>query len=75
MISRVLIILLAFIVAGVQATRGAWVESAGLAGLGLGLLILRVWGARPGRRWLAWPAFAITAAAMVIVAMRTLGKS
>jgi hypothetical protein len=69
-ISRVLVIVLAFIVAAIQASRGAWIESAGLVGLGAGLLILRIWGAQPGRRWLAWPAFSITALAMVVVAMR-----
>jgi hypothetical protein len=74
-ISRVLVIVLAFIVAAVQATRGAWIESAGLVGLGTGLLILRVWGAHPRRRWLAWAAFAVTAVAMVVVALRMASAS
>jgi hypothetical protein len=67
-ISRLFVIVLAFIVAVVQASRGAWIESAGLVGLGSGLLILRYRGARG--RWLAWAAFAVTAAAMVVVAIR-----
>ena len=74
MISRVLVIMLAFIVAAVQASRGAWIESAGLVGLGGGLLILRIWGAQPRRRWLAWPAFSVTAVAMIVVAFRTISS-
>lgn len=70
MISRVFVIVLAFIVATVQASRGAWIESAGLVGLGAGLLILRLGGAQPRRRWLAWGAFSVTAIAMVVVALR-----
>ncbi|MEO8482635.1 MAG: hypothetical protein ABI634_10525 [Acidobacteriota bacterium] len=73
MISRVIVITLAFIVAAVQASRGAWMESAGLVGLGTGLLMLRVWGAQPRRRWLAWVAFSVTAVAMVVVALRMRG--
>jgi hypothetical protein len=74
-ISRVLVIVLAFIVAAVQASRGAWIESAGLVGLGAGLLILRLWGAQPRRRWLAWAAFSVTAAAMIVVALRMASAS
>jgi len=69
-ISRPLVIALAFIIAVVQASRGAWVESAGLVGLGTGLLILRAWGREPRRRWLAWVAFSATAIAMLAVALR-----
>jgi hypothetical protein len=69
-ISRPLVILLAFVVAAVQLSRGAWVEAAGLAGLGSGLLILRVWGAQPARRRLAWLAFSVTGLAIVVVLLR-----
>jgi hypothetical protein len=69
-ISRLLVIVLAFAAAVAQVSRGAYVEAAGLVGLGAGLLILRQWGRDPRRRWLAWAAFGITAAAMAVVAMR-----
>jgi hypothetical protein len=74
-ISRVLVIMLAFIVAGVQARAGAWVEAGGLVGLGTGLVILHVAATRPRLKPLAWLAFAVTVAAMVIVALRSLPAS
>jgi hypothetical protein len=70
-ISRVLVIVLAFIVAGVQARAGAWVEASGLVALGAGLIILHLAQTRPRVKPLAWLAFAVTAAAMVVVALRT----
>jgi hypothetical protein len=74
-ISRILVIVLAFIVAGVQARAGAWVEAAGLVGLGLGLVVLQLAVTRPRLKPLAWLAFAVTIAAMVVVAMRGLPAS
>lgn len=44
MFSRTLVIVLSFGVAVVQATRGHWVEVAGLVGLGTGLVLLRLAG-------------------------------
>jgi hypothetical protein len=74
-ISRVLVIVLAFIVAGVQARAGAWVEAAGLAALGAGLIVLHLAETRPRVKPLAWLAFAVTVAAMVVVALRSLPSS
>jgi hypothetical protein len=70
-ISRLLVIVLAFIVAGVQARAGAWVEAVGLVALGAGLIILQLAGTRPRVKLFAWLAFAVTAASMVVVALRT----
>jgi hypothetical protein len=67
-ISRVLVMVLALGAAVAQASRGAWAEAAGLTGLALGLAILR-W-APASLRWLAWVAFAGTAAAIVTVMLR-----
>lgn len=58
---------MAFGAAAYRASQGAWVESSGLAALGLGLLILRV---APKQRWLAVAAFAVTAATMLVVLLR-----
>jgi hypothetical protein len=74
-ISRVLVIVLAFIVASVQARAGAWVEAAGLAALGGGLIVLHLAQTRPRVKPLAWVAFGVTAAAMVVVALRSLPPS
>lgn len=70
MFTRYFVIVLAFGVAVLQATRAHWIEAAGLAGLGTGLLLLRLARARPALRWLAWMCFAVTAAAMVVVYRR-----
>jgi hypothetical protein len=74
-ISRVLVIVLAFIVAGVQARAGAWVEASGLVALGAGLIIQHLAQTRPRVKPLAWLAFAVTAAAMVVVALRSWPRS
>lgn len=81
MFTRYLVIVLAFGVAVLQATRGHAVEAAGLVGLGTGLILLRLANpsplrpgeaavTRPALRWLAWVCFAITAAAVVAVYQR-----
>lgn len=67
MISRLLVIVLAFGAAAFRASQGAWVEAGGLAALGAGLLILRMW---PAQKRVAWIAFALTGAAMVAVLLR-----
>jgi hypothetical protein len=79
MVTRYLVIVLAFGVAALQAWRGHVIEAAGLVGLGTGLVLLRLENrssinpggvARPALRWLAWACFAVTAAAMVVVFQR-----
>jgi uncharacterized membrane protein len=69
MVSRYIVIALAFGVAVLQATRGAWVEAVGLLGLGTGLVVLRL-TSDPAKRRLAWLAFLVTATAIVIVLLR-----
>lgn len=76
--TRYLLIVLSYGVAGYQATRGHWFEVAGLAGLGTGLVLLRLatsprpsgGGARRGLRYAAWACFAVTAAAVLYVIER-----
>ena len=70
MISRPLVIILAFGAAVYRATQAAWVEAAGLAGLGAGLVILSLAARRPSLRPLAWLAFLLTAASIVAVLVR-----
>lgn len=67
MISRLLVIALAFGAAAFRASQGAWVEAGGLAALGAGLLILRVW---PAQKRVAWGAFALTGLSMLVVLLR-----
>jgi hypothetical protein len=67
-ISRYLVIALAFIAGAMRIAQGAWVEAAGLFGLGAGLAILRL--ARPALRPVAYVAFLITALSIVIVLLR-----
>jgi hypothetical protein len=69
LISRPLVIVLAFGAAAFQISRGAWIEAVGLLGLGAGLLSLRL---LPGRKWLAWAAFSVTALAILAVLVRRL---
>ena len=70
MISRTLVIVLAFVAAGMRASQGAWVETAGLVGLAAGLLCLRAAEQRRAFKTYAWMCFAITAMAMAIVFAR-----
>ena len=74
MVSRILVIILALVAAGMRASQGAWVETTGLAALATGLISLRLGDTRPGfrrrSRIYAWLFFAITAGAMVIVFVR-----
>lgn len=70
MISRYLVILLAFVAAGIRASQAAWVEATGLAALGTGLVILKWAASRPALKPLAWAAFAVTALAISTVLIR-----
>ena len=69
-ISRALVIVLAFGAAVYRATQAAWIEAAGLASLGCGLVILGLAARRPALRPLAWLAFLLTAGVVVIVLLR-----
>ena len=70
MLSRVIVITLAFVAAAVQAGRGAWVEAVGLVGLGAGLVVLKIAATKPRLKPLAYAAFAVTALAMAVVLIR-----
>jgi hypothetical protein len=70
MISRYLVIILAFGVAIYRMTQGAVVEATGLIGLGAGLLCLRLPNRTRGLRLMAWVCFAVTAWACLVVARR-----
>jgi hypothetical protein len=71
-ISRYLVIALAMVVAGLQVSRGAYVEAVGLGGLAAGLIILRVAGRESPARRYAWAAFLVTAVSVGIVLVRSL---
>jgi hypothetical protein len=67
-ISRYLVIALAFIAGAMRVSQGAWIEAAGLFGLGAGLAILRF--ARPAWRPAAYAFFLATALSIVLVLLR-----
>jgi hypothetical protein len=69
-ISRTLVIVLAFGAALYRAVQGAWVEAAGMASLGAGLVVFGASARRPGLRPLAWMAFLLTAASILVVLLR-----
>lgn len=70
MISRLLVIVLAFGVAAYRLSQGAWVEATGLGALGAGLLLLKLSATRPQLRRVAWVAFVATAIAIGAVIVR-----
>lgn len=70
MISRYLVIVLAFVAGAMRVSQGAWVEAAGLFGLGAGLAALKVSATRPSLKPVAWFAFLVTAASIAIVLIR-----
>ena len=70
MISRYLVIALAFIAAGFRGSQGAWVEAVGLAGLGAGLTMLKLAARRPALKLVAYLCFLVTALSMAIVLIR-----
>jgi hypothetical protein len=63
-ISRYLVIALAFIAAAFRASQGAWVETTGLVGLGVGLVVLKLAATKPALRPIAYLAFLVTALAV-----------
>jgi len=69
-ISRTLVIALALGAAIYRATQAAWIEAIGLAGLGGGLILLALSAKRPAFRRLAWLAFLLTAASVIVVLLR-----
>ena len=70
MISRPLVIILAFVAATIRASQGAWQETVGLAALGSGLAILKIAETRPALRQYAYLCFLLTAASVVMVLFR-----
>lgn len=70
MFSRIIVIVLAFGAAAYRASGGAWVEAAGLVGLGGGLLALRLAAGRLSFRRLAYLLFAVTAFSIAWVIVR-----
>ena len=70
MISRSLVILLAFIAAGFRASQSAWIEVIGLVALGGGLLVLQLSVTRPRLKRFAWICFAVTAVSVIVVFLR-----
>lgn len=67
MISRYLLIILAFGVALYRVSQGAWLAAAGLFALGGGLLVLKAAEKRPAIKPLAYACFALTAVAIAII--------
>ncbi len=70
MISRYLVIVLAFVAGAMRVSQGAWIEATGLFGLGAGLAILKLAPSRPALKPLAWFAFLITALSIGVVLIR-----
>jgi hypothetical protein len=70
LVSRYLIIALALGAAAMRIAQHAWIESTGLAALAAGLVILQMAARRPALKPLAWAAFTVTAATMVVVWVR-----
>jgi len=69
-ISRYLVITLAFVAGAMRVSQGAWVEAAGLFGLGAGLAILKLAPARSRVKPLAYVAFLVTVLSIGIVLIR-----
>ena len=70
MISRVIVIILAFGASIYRASEGALVEAGGLAALGAGLWLLRIAGTRASHRNAAYACFGLTALSILIVIVR-----
>lgn len=70
MISRPLVIILAFVAASIRASQGAWQETIGLVALGSGLVFLKLGEERPALRQYAYLCFLLTAASVVLVLFR-----
>jgi hypothetical protein len=69
-ISRYIVIALAFIAAAYRFAQGAFVEGTGLAALGAGLVLLKLAAGRPALKPLAYLAFVVTALSMAVVLIR-----
>jgi hypothetical protein len=69
-ISRPLVIILAFVAASMRAAQGAWQETIGLAALGSGLVILKLAETRPALRQYAYLCFLLTGASVVLLLFR-----
>ena len=70
MISRYLLIVLAFGVAVYRVTQGAWLAAAGLFALGGGLVVLRAAETRPKIKPLAYVLFGLTALSIAIILLQ-----
>ena len=70
MISRYLVITLAFGTAFYRLSEGAWLEAIGLFGLGGGLLCLKLAERWPPFKRVAWVGFGIMALVIVAVLLR-----
>ena len=70
MISRPLVIILAFVAATMRAAQGAWQETIGLVALGSGLAILKIAETRPALKQYAYLCFLLTGASVVLVLFR-----
>ncbi len=70
MVSRSLVILMAFGAALFRASQGAVIETVGLTALGVGLVFLKVAEQKPQVRPYAWVSFGITICAMAVVFFR-----
>ena len=70
MISRPLVIILAFVAATMRASQGAWQETIGLVALGSGLTLLKVAETRPALKQYAYLCFLLTGASVVLLLFR-----
>jgi len=70
LISRYIVIVLAFVAASMRASQGAWVEAAGLACLGGGLIALKLGESRPAMKRVAYLAFILAAVTIGVVLIR-----
>ena len=70
MFSRYLVIGLALVAAGLQMSRGAWVEATGLTGLAGGLIALRLAPRRPLFKRVAYFGFLVTALSIAVALIR-----
>ena len=70
MISRYLVIALAFAVAVMQFQRGAWTEGLGLFALGFGLVALKLAATRAAWKRIAWISFGATGLSILVVLLR-----
>lgn len=68
--SRIFVIILALGVAAYRFATGAYIESFGLFGLGVGLIFLKVAERRPEVRRYAWLSFLVTAVVIGYVIYR-----